>query len=52
MKCAKLEEEEDHHTEAMKPVKCRISEVASLDNRAILGTFPGILNATIIVCII
>lgn len=38
MKRATLEEK-DHHTTAMKPVKCRISEVASVDDRAILVSF-------------
>jgi hypothetical protein len=33
---------------AMKSVKCRVSEVASLDDRTFLGTFPGILNVTFI----
>jgi hypothetical protein len=35
---------------AMKSVKCRVSEVASPDDRTILGTLPGILNVTIITC--
>jgi hypothetical protein len=41
----------DHRIKTMKPVKCRISEVASIDDKAILGTFPGILNVAIITCV-
>lgn len=31
----------------MKPVQCHVSEVASLKDAAVLGTFVGILNAIV-----